>query len=91
MSDIVRSLGQEMGREIGTQDISTAHPLPTYDRSKDNKVIVKFMRRATRNNFYTKKVAGRKISTLPSLNMSGDNKVHILESLTPSERSSFVQ
>ena len=89
--DIVYSLGQEMGLEIGAEDISTAHPLPTYDRSKDNKVIVKFTRRATRNNFYAnrKKVAGRKISSLPSLNMSGDNKVYISESLTPFRKKLF--
>ena len=43
---LVWSLGQEIGLVIEEYDISTAHPLPTYNESKDNKIIVKFTRRA---------------------------------------------
>ena len=66
---LVWSLGQEIGLVIEEHDISTAHPSPTYDESKDNNIIVKFTRRDTRNAFYAnrKKVnAGKKVSSLAS-------------------------
>ena len=49
-----RKFGQEMGLELDDSDISIAHPLPTFSDVKDDKVIVKFTRRETRNEFYSK-------------------------------------
>ena len=91
--DIVTSLGQEMGLELDDSDISIAHPLPTFSDVKDDKIIVKFTRRETRNEFYSKRksVAGRKASTFASLkehDLAGAGKKGTLESpLHPSERS----
>ena len=68
--------------------ISIAHPLPTFSDVKDDKVIVKFIRRETRNEFYSKRksVAGRKASTFDSFkehDLAGaEKKVYIGESLT---------
>ena len=61
-NDIVVSLSEEMGIKIDDRDISTAHVLPTYNKNKDKKNIVKFTRRDVKNEFYTnrKKIAGRK-------------------------------
>ena len=61
--DIVLSLGNEMGLELDKEDISTAHVLPTFDKGKDDKMIVKFTRRSVRNDFYgnRKEIAGSKV------------------------------
>ena len=55
--------------DLKDDDISTAHPIPRYDKSADEKIIVKFSRRDDRDEFYSnrKKVAGRKASSLKSL------------------------
>ena len=93
--DIVTSLGQEMGLELDDSDISIAHPLPTFSDVKDDKVIVKFTRRETRNEFYSKRksVAGRKASTFDSFkehDLAGAEKmVYIGESLTPFRKKLF--
>ena len=75
--------------------ISIAHPLPTFSDVKDDKVIVKFIRRETRNEFYSKRksVAGRKASTFDSFkehDLAGaEKKVYIGESLTPFRKKLF--
>ena len=76
-------------------DISTAHPPPTFDKNRDSKIIVKFTRRDTKNEFYNnrRKVAGRKVSQLSSLSdlhrRQGDKKIYISESLTAQRKSLF--
>ena len=89
--DVVRSLGTEMGVEIEYEDISTVHPLPTFNEKKDKKMIVKFTRRDVRNHFYgqRKAVAGKKISSLSSLDISSDKKLYISESLTAFRKKLF--
>ena len=54
--------------EINDCDISTVNPLPTFGDKKDDKIIFKFTRRETRNEFYgtRKTVASRKVSILES-------------------------
>ena len=91
MKDIVLSLGNEMGLELDKEDISTAHVLPTFDKGKDDKMIVKFTRRSVRNDFYgnRKEVAGSKVSSISSLAKESDKKVYISESLTPSKKKLF--
>jgi chromosome segregation ATPase len=90
---IVVSLSEEMGIKIDDRDISTVHVLPTYNKNKDKKKIVKFTRRDVKNEFYTnrKKIGGRKISSLKSLGKKGENKVYtcISESLTPKRKKLF--
>ena len=89
--DIVLSLGNEMGLELDKEDISTAHVQPTFDKVKDDKMIVKFTRRSVRNDFYgnRKEVAGSKVSSISSLATESDKKVYISESLTPSKKKLF--
>ena len=50
--DIIFSLGNEIGFELDKEDISTVHVLPTFDKGKDDKMIVKFTRISVRNEFY---------------------------------------
>ena len=80
-----------MGLELDKEDISTAHFLPTFDKGKDVKVILKFTRRNVRNEFYgnRKEVAGSKVSSISSLATQSDNKVYISKSLTPSRKKLF--
>ena len=94
--DIFYALAQEMEIEISEEDISTAHPLPTYEGS-DDKIIVKFTKRKIRNEFYgyRRKVAGRKVSSLPALQElnlsveSNNNKIYVSESLTSARKKLF--
>ena len=53
--DLVCSIGKEMGIELQDEDISTAHCLPTYNKSAEDKIIVKFTRRSIRDEFYGKR------------------------------------
>ena len=41
-----------MGIELQDEDISTAHRLPTYNKSAEDKITVKFTRRTIRDEFY---------------------------------------
>ena len=50
-SDLVCTIGKEMGLDLKQEDISTAHRLPTYNKSADDKIIVKFTRRSVRDEF----------------------------------------
>ena len=58
-----------MGMDLGDEDISTAHPLPTFNQATDRKLIVKFTRSTVRDEFYVsrKEVAGKKASSIKSL------------------------
>jgi len=95
--DLVKAIGKEMGMDLGDEDISTAHPLPTYNQAADSKLIVKFTRRADRDEFYAsrKEVAGRKASSIKSLkdleveSLDLTKKVYISESLTPMRKKLF--
>ena len=50
--DLVCSIGKEMGIELQDEDISTAHRLPTYNKSAEDKIIVKFTRRSIRDESF---------------------------------------
>ena len=41
-----------MGIELQDEDISTAHSLPTYNKSVEDKIIIKFTHRSIRDEFY---------------------------------------
>ena len=81
-----------MALELDMEDISTEHVLPTFDKGKDDKVIVKLTRRSVRNEFNCefygsrKEIAGSKVSSIFSLAAESDKKVCISESLTPSKK-----
>ena len=64
--DLVIAIVKDMGVDLEEKDISIAHPLPTCNRDADNKLIVKFIRWAVRDKFYSnrRKVAGKKVSSL---------------------------
>ena len=67
--ELVKALGKDMQVDLKDDDISTANPIPRYDKSADETIIVKFTRRDDRDEFYSnrKNVAGRKASSLKSL------------------------
>lgn len=84
---LVLDLGSLIDVSISGDQISTAHRLPDTRRVK-NRIIVKFVQRDRREEFYKKKkkLIGKLSSLFPSQNMGksffGDNKIHINESLT---------
>lgn len=90
---IVIAMAKDMGIALEPKDISTSHPLPT-PKGKDDKFIVKFTRRDTKDRFYSnrKKVAGRKPCNLPTVNNvipTSDKKLYVSESLTPLRKKLF--
>ena len=96
--ELVKALGKDMQVDLKDDDISTAHPIPRYDKSADEKIIVKFTRRDDRDEFYSnrKKVAGRKANSLKCLKdacatkgVDLNKKIYISESLTPTKKKLF--
>ena len=92
-SDLVCSIGKEMGIELQDEDISTTHRLPTYNKSAEDK-IVKFTRRSIRDEFYGKRktIAGKevgKVGTLRDLSQDPKKKLYISESLTQARKKLF--
>ena len=40
--ELVKALGKDMQVDLKDDDISTVHPIPRYEKSADEKIIVKF-------------------------------------------------
>ena len=95
--ELVKTIGKEMGMDLGDEYISTAHPLPTFNQATDSKLIVKFTRRAVRDEFYAsrKEVARKKARSIKSLkdleveSIDLTKRVYISESLTPMRKKLF--
>ena len=85
-----------IGVSVSEDQISTAHRLPDTKKIK-NRIIVKFVQRDKREEFYKKKknLIGKKSSLLPSVqaemgkSVFSDNKIHINESLTTYRKKLF--
>ena len=80
-----------IGVPLQDNDISTAHPIPTYKVGAPPKLIVKFTRRSVRNKFYSsrRKLQRKKTKDLPNLNLLSEADVFVSESLTPSKKKLF--
>ena len=85
--ELVKTIGKEMGMDLGDEDISTAHPLPTFNQAADSKLIVKFTRRAARDEFYASSIKSLKDLEVESLDLT--KKVYISESLTHMRKKLF--
>ena len=93
---LVLELGSLIGVSISEDQISTAHRLPDTKKVQ-NQIIVKFVQRDKREEFYKKKknLIGKKSSLLPSVqaemgkSIFSDNKIHINESLTAYRKRLF--
>lgn len=74
-----------VGKAINVSDISTSHPLPSYNSDAPPKIIVKFTRRDVRNVYYAsrRKLIKIKTNELPDLGVTERVKIYISESLTP--------
>ena len=48
---IVESVAKAIGVLVNKEDISIAHPIPSYNTAAQPKIIVKFTRRSLRNTF----------------------------------------
>ena len=80
--------------ELLDEDTSTAHRLLSYNKSADDKIIVKFTRRSVRDEFYGKRktIAGKevgKVGTLRDLSQDPRKKLFISESLTQARKKLF--
>ena len=88
---IVQSVGKAIDVPVNEQDISIAHPIPSYNAAAPPKIIVKFTRRSVRNTFYSnrRKLANKKARDLPDLDLESDASIFISESLTPYKKKLF--
>ena len=89
---IVKSIGKAIDVPIEEQDISIAHPIPSYKTDAPPKIIVKFTRRSVRNEYYSnrRKLVNKKVKDLPDLNLTSNvDAVYISESLTPTKKKLF--
>ena len=82
-NDIVTVIA--VGKAINVSDISTSHPLPSYNSDAPPKIIVKFTRRDVRNVYYAsrRKLIKIKTNELPDLGVTERVNIYISESLTP--------
>ena len=80
-----------IGIPLQDNDISIAHPIPTYKVGAPPKLIVKFTRRSVRDKFYLnrRKLARKKAKDLPNLNLSSEADVFVSESLTSFKKKLF--
>lgn len=62
-NDIVIAVGKAINVSIKEEDISTSHPLPSYNSDAPPKSIVKFTRRDVRNVYYANRRKLFKIKT----------------------------
>ena len=88
---IIKSIGDVIGVPLKDNDISIAHPIPTYKVGAPPKLIVKFTRRSVRDKFYLNrgKLARKKAKDLPNLNLSSEAHVFVSESLTSFKKKLF--
>ena len=85
------AVGKAIDVSIKEEDISTSHPLPSYNSDAPPKIIVKFTRRDVRNAFYAnrRKLIKIKTNALPDLGLTEQQNICISESLTPFKKKLF--
>ena len=85
INDIVITFGKAINVSVNEEDISTSHPLPSYNSDAPPKIIVKFTRRDVRNVYYAsrRKLIKIKTNELPDLGVTERVNIYISESLTP--------
>ena len=90
-NDIVIAVGKAINVSVKEEDISTSHPLPSYNSDALTKIIVKFTRRDVRNVFYANRRKLFKIRTnaLPDLGVTDQESIYISKSLTPFKKKLF--
>lgn len=93
---LVCELSALINVDLNESDISTAHRLPDLNKVK-NRIIVKFIRRDKREEFYKKreKLRGKTIKNLPTVmkefgkSVKNDSKIYVNESLTSYRKKLF--
>ena len=87
-NEITVKVGNALGVEMDMQDISTSHRLPAYSDKYPPAIIVKFVRRDLRDQFYRarKELRGKNAN---DMGFHSDNRVYIVESLTPKNKDLF--
>ena len=89
---IVQSVGKAIDVSVNKQDISIAHPIPSFNAAAPPKIIVKFTPRSVRNTFYSnrRKLANKKARDLPELDLESNANIFISESLMPYKKNYLV-
>lgn len=92
-SDIVMQVGEKIGVILQRDDISVSHRIPSKSANQGKKswpdaIIVKFVRRDTRETFYRARKELKNVTT-EALGYSETNKIFINESLTQKNKDLF--
>ena len=90
-NDFVIAVGKAIDVPVNEEDISTSHPLTSYNSDAPPKKIVKFTRRDVRNVYYAKrrKIIKIKTNELPDLGVTERVNIYISESLTLFKKKLF--
>jgi hypothetical protein len=90
--ELVTKVCELMGLSIKEEDISVSHRLPISNKYKgkrtESTIIVKFVRRNTRERYYRARNVLKDITTR-NLGFSSHNKIYINESLTEKNKALF--
>ena len=87
-NDIVIQLSEKIGVPMERNDISISHRIPSVRDSVEPVIIVKFVRREVRENFYRARKRLKSVSTA-DLGFSEAKKIYINESLTQKNKEPF--
>ena len=91
---VVLKIGEKMGVPIQKSDISISHRIPSRKQFTDEgnpippAIIVKFVKRETRENLYRARRNLKSLSTV-DLGYSVANKIYVNESLTEKNKELF--
>ena len=89
-NEIVINVAQRLDIEVNNEDISISHRLPKRQGNHDSAIIVKFVRRSVKDQFYKNRRMLRNISTKDIGYLRyRKQQIFISESLTPANRELF--
>lgn len=87
VKDLVRDLGAAIGVEVQANDVSTAHRVPSFNRDRDQALIIQFTSRARREEWISKYRAKKPALTAQQVNQRfPSQRVYINDHLSPENK-----
>lgn len=87
VSDLVKDLGASIGVEVQANDISAAHRVPSFNRDRDQPLIIQFTNRTKREEWITKYRARKPALTAQHVNKQfPSHRVYINDHLSPENK-----
>lgn len=87
VSDLVKDLGAAIGVEVQANDVSAAHRVPSFNRDREQALIIQFTSRVKREEWISKYRAKRPGLTAPQVNQRfPSQRVYINDHLSPENK-----